>query len=180
MSQLSVPVSEDDHIEGPMNAPMTLVEYGDFECPYCAEVFPVIKGVQEKMGENLRFVFRHFPLTRLHPHAEHAAEISEAANTIDRFWDMHDMLFKNQSALDDAHLMIDARAVGLDDESARLAFAGGYADHIKRDFRSGVRSGVNGTPCLFVNGQRYDGPRNVDTIVAALKTISPNPSELDA
>ena len=121
MSQLWVPVSDDDHIEGPSDAPMTLVEYGDFECPYCADAYPVIKALQDTMGQDLRFVFRHFPLTRLHPHAEHAAEISEAADSIDRFWDMHDILFENQAALDDNHLLIDARAVGLDDEVARLA-----------------------------------------------------------
>ncbi len=180
MSQLWVPVSEGDHIEGPLDAPMTLVEYGDFECPYCADVYPVIKALQDSMGQDLRFVYRHFPLTRAHPHAEHAAEISEAADSIDRFWDMHDILFENQTALDDNHLLIDARAVGLDDEAARLALQGGYADRIKRDFRGGVRSGVRGTPCLFVNGQLYNGPRDVESIAAALEDTMPDISELDA
>ncbi|RUP10391.1 MAG: DsbA family protein [Hyphomicrobium sp.] len=180
MSQLWMPVSDADHIEGRRNAPMTLLEYGDFECPYCAETYPVIKAVQDTIGLDMRFVFRHFPLTRLHPHAEHAAEISEAANTIDRFWEMHDILFENQTALDDTHLLIEARAVGLDDETARMAFEGRYADHIKKDFRGGVRSGVNGTPCLFVNGQRFDGPRDVEAIVAALEATISDTSKFDA
>jgi protein-disulfide isomerase len=179
MGQLSVPVSNEDHIEGRPNAPMTLVEYGDFECPYCGEACPVIKAVQESMGDDLRFVFRHFPLTRIHPHAEHAAEISEAAGEIDRFWEMHDILFENQMALDDDDLLVDARAVGLSPRAAEQALAGRYADHIMRDFRGGVRSGVNGTPSLFVNGQRFDGPRDVEIIVAALEATVPDRSGLD-
>jgi protein-disulfide isomerase len=180
MGELWIPVSEDDHIEGPANAPITLVEYGDFECPLCGDAFPVIKAVQQKMGPRLRFVFRHFPLARIHPHAEHAAEMAEAANTIDRFWEMHDILYENQMALEDTDLLADARVLGLGDEIARLAFEGRFADHIKKDFRGGVRSGVNGTPCLFVNGHRYDGPRDVETIVAALEDTIPDRSELDA
>jgi len=180
MSHLSVPISREDHIEGPANAPMTLVEYGDFECSYCGETYPVIKAVQETMGPRLRFVFRHFPLARLHPHAVHAAEIAEAAGEIDRFWQMHDILFQNQTALDDADLLADAKAVGLTLDAVKRALAGRYADHLKRDFRGGVRSGVNGTPCLFVNGTRFDGPRDVETIVAALEATGPNRSGLDS
>ena len=158
---------------------MTLVEYGDFECPYCGDTYSVIKAVQEAMGDELRFVYRHFPLIRLHPHALHAAEIAEAAGAIDRFWEMHDILFENQRALDDDDLLVDANALGLGQDAVQRAFAGRYADHIKRDFRGGVRSGVNGTPCLFVNGQRFDGPRDVETIVAALEATASRSSGLD-
>ena len=179
MGQLSVPVSGEDHIEGSPNAPMTLVEYGDFECPYCGDAYSVIKGVQEAMGDELRFVYRHFPLIRIHPHALHAAEISEAAGAIDRFWEMHDILFENQKALADDDLLVDASAIGLSDSAVQQAFAGRFADHIKRDFRGGVRSGVNGTPCLFVNGQRFDGPRDVEAIVAALEATASGRFGLD-
>lgn len=169
MSHLTVPVGDNDHVEGPAKAPVTLVEYGDFECPYCGDAYSVIKAVQEAMGPSLRFVFRHFPLTQAHIHAAHAAEISEAAATVDRFWQMHDILFENQLALEDEDLLAYGASVGLDDEAARQAFDGRYDDHIKKDFRGGIRSGVNGTPYLFVNGQRYDGPRDVKSIVVALE-----------
>jgi protein-disulfide isomerase len=170
MSQLTVPVGDSDHVEGPADAPVTLVEYGDFQCPYCGDAHPVIKAVQAAMGERLRFVFRHFPLTKAHAHAQHAAEIAEAAATVDRFWWMHDLLFEHQLALEDENLVSYAESVGLDAEAAHQAFNGRYDEHIKKDFRGGIRSGVNGTPCFFINGQRYDGPRDVDAIVAALET----------
>ncbi len=169
MSHLTVPVGESDHVEGPANAPVTLVEYGDFECPYCGDAYPIIKAVQKAIGHRLRFVFRQFPLTEAHAHALHAAEISEAAATIGRFWKMHDILYENQLALEDRDLLSYAKSAGLDDEAASQAFDGRYDDHIKKDFRGGIRSGVNGTPCLFINGQRYDGPRDVENIVAALE-----------
>src|SRR5262249_40759922 len=103
-ARLTQPVSERDHIQGPDSAPVTLVEYGDYECPYCGQAYPIVKEVQQRLGDRLRFVFRNFPLTNAHPHAEHAAEAAEAAGAQGQFWEMHDSLYEHQSALDDAHL----------------------------------------------------------------------------
>src|SRR5437868_4662937 len=105
MSQLKPPIGPADHAQGPRDAPVTLVEYGDFQCPYCGQAHPEIQAVQQAMGDALCFVFRHFPLSQAHPHAERAAEFAEAAATIDRFWEMHDLLFENQDALDDRSLV---------------------------------------------------------------------------
>src|SRR5271155_1741729 len=96
--KLTLPVSAQDHIRGPADAPVTLVEYGDYQCPYCGEANPIVEEVQRELGTNLRFVFRNFPLTEIHPHAEHAAEIAEAAATHNRFWEMHDLLYSHQDA----------------------------------------------------------------------------------
>jgi formate-nitrite transporter family protein len=157
-ARLAVPVSDRDHSLGPAGAPVTLVEYGDFECPYCGRAYPVVEGVRRRMGDNLRFVFRHFPLSEAHPHAQHAAEAAEAAGAQGRFWEMHDVLFHNQRALEDADLLIHAENIGIDAQRvARELAAGTYTKKVRDDFRGGVRSGVNGTPTFFVNGVRYDG-----------------------
>jgi len=160
VAELTPSVSERDHATGPADAPVTLVEYGDFECPYCGMAAPIIKAAQRKLGPRLRFVYRHFPLSGPHPHARHAAEAAEAAAAQggeDAFWAMHDALFANQHALDDASLARLAAGLGLDGErvAADLA-ADRYAARVREDFRSGVRSGVNGTPTFYVNGVRYD------------------------
>jgi protein-disulfide isomerase len=148
-----------DHVAGPDDAPVTLVEYGDFECPYCGMAYPIVKSIQRQMGNRLRLVFRHFPLSESHPHAEHAAEAAEAAATQGKFWGMHDMLYEHQDRLGDRDLVRYAEALGLDAASVAQALeAGTFAERVRKDFRSGVRSGVNGTPTFFINGQRYDGP----------------------
>src|SRR6476646_7201477 len=113
-SLLTLPVSERDHIQGPADAPVTLVEYGDYECPHCGRAYPVVKAIQRHFGRRLRFVFRNFPLAEAHPHAAHAAEAAEAAAAQGRFWEMHDSLFEHQQALDDRHLVEYAGALGLD------------------------------------------------------------------
>ena len=157
-AQLIPPVGPDDHTAGPDDAPVTLVEYGDFECPHCGMAFPVVQAVQRKLGDRLRLVYRHFPLKEAHPHAQHAAEASEAAAAQGKFWEMHDVLFERQHALGDDDLVRYARDLGLD--AARVAREleeGTHARSVRDDFRSGVRSGVNGTPTFFVNGERYDG-----------------------
>jgi protein-disulfide isomerase len=169
MTQLKPPVGPADHVEGPLDAGIVLVEYGDFECPYCGEAYPELKAVQETMGDSLCFAFRHFPLSNVHPHAERAAEFAEAAATIDRFWEMHDLLYENQQALDDRSLAGYATQLGLDKALIESALRGDFAERIRRDFTSGVRSGVNGTPCLFINGQRYDGPRDTDSLLELFK-----------
>src|SRR6059058_4798396 len=111
--QLTPSVYEHDHAQGPATAPVTLVEYGDYECPYCGAAYPMVKEVQARLGDRLRFAYRHFPLSQAHPHAEHAAEAAEAAGAQGRFWEMHDTLFEHQRALDDAHLRLYAESLGL-------------------------------------------------------------------
>jgi len=170
-AELTVPVSEDrDHIQGPADAAVTLVEYGDYECPYCGAAYPIIKEVQARMGERLRFVFRNFPISTSHPHAEQAAEAAEAAATRGRFWEMHDLLYENQKRLRDEDLRGYAEKLGLDVES----FAKELAEHVHaarvhEDFMSGVRSGVNGTPTFYIDGARHDDAYDVETLVAALE-----------
>ena len=115
-ARLTQPVSERDHVQGPPTAPVTLVEYGDYECPYCGAAYPIVKEVKRRLGDRLRFVFRNFPLGNMHPHAEHAAEAAEAAAAQGKFWEMHDELYEHQRALDDAQLEGYAGAVGLDVE----------------------------------------------------------------
>jgi protein-disulfide isomerase len=137
---------------------VTLVEYGDFECPHCGRAHPIVQGIRRYMGEHLRFVYRHFPLVEMHPHAEHAAEAAEAAGAQGRFWEMHDMLFRNQHALEDEDLVLYAARIGVDAQRvARELAAGTYARKVRDDFRGGIRSGVNGTPTFFINGARFDG-----------------------
>jgi len=171
---LSPPVSERDHTSGPASAPVTLVEYGDYECPYCGQAYPIVKAAQRKLGKRLRFVFRNFPLSEAHPHARHAAEAAEAAADQGKFWEMHDALFENQNALEDDQLVTTARRLGLDAERIAAALeAGTHAQRVREDFRSGVRSGVNGTPTFFINGRRYDGPwADERTFIGALENAA--------
>jgi len=167
--QLTVRVSPRDHIQGDPHAPMNLVEYGDYECPYCGAAQPIIKAVQRGLGDNLVFAYRHFPLANVHPHAQRAAESAEAASSQGKFWEMHDVLFENQDALEDQDLMEYAAVVGLDVERfMRELEQGIHTGRVREDFKSGVRSGVNGTPALFVNGNRYDGPRDVNSLLYVL------------
>jgi protein-disulfide isomerase len=167
---LVLPVDPDrDHIQGPADAPVTLVEYGDYECPYCGAASPIIKQVQARMGERLRFVFRNFPITTSHPHAERAAEAAEAAAAQGRFWEMHDLLYENQQHLEDPDLRGYAERLGLDVERFDKELAEhAHADRVHKDFMSGVRSGVNGTPTFYVNGERHDDSYDLDTMLAAL------------
>jgi protein-disulfide isomerase len=168
---LTVPVSEDrDHIQGPADAPVTLVEYGDYECPYCGAAYPIVKEVQARMGERLRFVFRNFPITTSHPHAEQAAEAAEAAASQDRFWQMHDLLYENQRRLSDQDLRAYAEELGLDVGLFEKELAEHvHAARVHEDFMSGVRSGVNGTPTFYINGARYDDSYDLETLLAALE-----------
>ena len=169
-ASLTPAVGANDHAAGPADAPVTLVEYGDFECPYCGQAYPIVKALQERLGSRLRFVFRNFPLSESHPHAEHAAEAAEAAGAQGRFWEMHDLLYENQRALRDPALIGYATALGLDAERlARELDEGTWAARVQADFRGGVRSGVNGTPTFFINGERYDGSwADLDGFASAL------------
>jgi protein-disulfide isomerase len=170
---LTPPVSERDHVIGTRTAPVTLVEYGDYECPYCGAAHPVVKEVRRRLGSGLRFAFRHFPLTRVHPHAEHAAEAAEAAGAQGKFWPMHDLLFEHQNALDDEDLLVYAASLGLDlDRFASELELGVHAPRVREDFLSGVRSGVNGTPTFFINGRRHEGASDVQTLLAAIAAVA--------
>jgi protein-disulfide isomerase len=153
-----------------VDAPVTLVEYGDFQCPYCGRAYPIVKEVQSRLGDRLRFVFRNFPITTSHPNAEHAAEAAEAAGAQGRFWEMHDHLFENQKRLRDKDLHRYAEELGLDVTRFDQEMADHvYADRVHEDFMGGVRSGVNGTPTFYINGARHDGSYQVDDLVAALE-----------
>jgi protein-disulfide isomerase len=155
---LTPPVGERDHAAGSVDAPVTLVEYGDYECPYCGMAHPIVQKLQSALGKQLRFIFRNFPLNEAHPHARIAAQAAEAAGAQGKFWEMHDMLFEHQDALDRDDIVGYAKSIGVD--ATRLASeldSAMYEKHVREDFRSGVKSGVNGTPSFFINGERYDG-----------------------
>jgi protein-disulfide isomerase len=168
---LTMAVAEDhDHIQGPPDAAVTLVQYGDYECPYCGEAYPIVKEVQARMGERLRFVIRNFPITTAHPHAEQAAEAAEAAAAQGRFWEMHDTLYENQRRLRDEDLHAYAERLGLDVELFDKEMAEHvHAERVHEDFISGVRSGVNGTPTFYINGARHDDSYESETLFAALE-----------
>ena len=172
-SRLRLPVSDRDHRQGPDNAPLTLVEYGDYECPFCGEAFPIIKHVQEELGDALQFVFRNFPLTSAHPHAQQAAEAAESAGAQGKFWEMHDAIYENQYDLTTDGLIRIAAGVGVDEAALlRDLSSGKFEDRVYEDFMSGVRSGVNGTPAFFINGVRYDGSWDHDSLVAVLRAVA--------
>lgn len=172
-ARLTVPVSSRDHMQGPTTAPVTLVEYGDFECPYCGKAHPIVKALQRAVGNEMRFVYRHFPLSSVHPHAERAAQAAEAAGAQGKFWEMHDTLFEHQGTLADADLNRFAGRLGLDMERwSREMGARLYAPRVREDFLSGVRSGVNGTPTFFINGVRHDGSYDIQTLQLAIQAAA--------
>jgi protein-disulfide isomerase len=174
VAQLALPVGERDHVQGSPNAPVTLVEYGDYECPYCRAAVPIVQELQRLLGDQLRFVFRHFPLTRLHPHAQHAAEAAEAAAAQGMFFETHAALFEHQEALDDDHLVQYAADLHLDTARIRRELgAQSHAGRVREDFESGLRSGVRGTPTFYLDGDRYDGLVGVRQILAAIQEAHP-------
>lgn len=169
--RLTVPVSERDHVLGSATAPVTLVEYGDYECPFCGAAHKSVEQVLQVMGNDLRFAFRHFPLSQIHPHAYQAAEAAEAAGAQGRFWELHDLMFENQDRLGLRDLIGYAGALGLDLERFVTDLRGhAHAGRLREDFLSGVRSGVNGTPTFFVNGLRHDGGYDVEVLLEALRS----------
>jgi len=169
--RLTVPVTtERDHTQGPPNALLTLVEYGDYQCPFCGAAYPEVKRVQEKLGPRLRFVFRNFPITSLHEFAEQAAETAEAASAQGKFWEMHDFLYEHQDILgDEDKILAGAKKFQLDTlKLAREVTQHTYLNRIKQDFSGGVRSGVNGTPTFYVNEIRYNGSSEANELLAFL------------
>jgi protein-disulfide isomerase len=174
MSRLMVPVGPRDHFEGPADAPVTLLEYGDFECPGCGAAHPIVKELQRQLGSKLRLVFRHFPLTTMHAHAQIAGEAAEAAGTQGRFWPMHDLLFEHQDALRDTDLLEYGTALGLDVETFAAELQRHvHAPRVRDDFLSGVRSGVNGTPTFYVNGRRHDGAADLRSLSSSIEQALP-------
>ena len=173
-TQLSFPVSESrDHIQGSATAAVTLVEYGDFECPYCAQAYLIIKEVQERLGNKVRFVFRSFPLTKLRPHAYQSALAVETAAAQGRFWEMYDFLFKHGQSLTDDNLRQSAAKLGLNINKFELEFRDRtYSRHVDEDLQSGEESGVTKTPTFFINGDRYDDSWDLDSLLSALDEAS--------
>jgi protein-disulfide isomerase len=170
MTALNRAVDGKDWTRGPADAPVTLLEYADFECPFCGEAFWELKRLEQAAGDRMRFVFRHFPLSQAHPHARLAAEAAEAAGAQGQFWEMHDTLFSNQRALELSDLLAYADEIGLD----RRRFTRDLQEHrfspkVRRDFMEGVRSGVNGTPTIFIDGQRWDGPYTAAALLDAIR-----------
>lgn len=171
---LDAPVSSRDHVRGPRSAVMSIVEYGDFECPYCRAATTIVNGLLETLGDQLSFTFRHFPMREVHPHAQHAAEVAEAAAAQGHFWDMHDRLFAGLAELDAASLIryareLDLDADGLVDELADHT----YAARVEEDRQSGVASGVTSTPTFFIDGMRYDGSVSLPKMLATIRELHP-------
>ena len=170
--RLVVPVDPGrDHIQGDPKALLTLVEYGDYQCPFCGAAYPEVKKVQKDLGSKLRFVFRNFPLTNVHEFAQVAAETAEAASVQGKFWEMHDFLYEHQRTLGDHSVALGyAKKLGLDTQKFdREISQHVYEKRIKDDFMGGVRSGVNGTPTFYANGVRHDGPAEAEAIIESLK-----------
>src|SRR3989442_2297075 len=166
---LALPVGKRDHIQGSSSAVVTLVEYGDYQCPFCGDAYPIIKKLQKNFGDQLRFAFRNFPLTRIHAFAQRAAEAAEAAGGQGKFWEMHDYLFEHQEALDAADLVNAASILDLDTARFNREVADHvYADRVKADIQSGIDSGVGGTPTIFVNGVRNDDDDEFETLKAKI------------
>lgn len=169
--KLRQPVDEHDHARGAVDAPVTLVQYGDFECPYCGDLYPVIRRIENRLGKRIRLVFRHFPLTHLHPHAQLAAEATEAAAAQDPqlFWQMHDLLYNNQDALTQTDLETYAEQLGLDMKRFKHDLNNHtYKDKVLEDVRVGNESGVSGTPTFFINDERYDGALTFDALLTVI------------
>lgn len=166
---LTPSVNSKDHIQGNTNAPIVLVEYGDYQCPYCADFYYTMKKIQEKMGNKLAFVFRNFPLD-MHPNALHAAVAAEIMAKHGKFWQMHDMLYENQDHLGDNYLLEYARKLGVSENEFKRDFNNEeFLDTVQENIDSGLKSGVNGTPSIFINGQRYEGENSYESLMAFLK-----------
>ena len=169
MATLKVPITAEDHTQGPEDAEATLVEYGDYECPHCGRAYPIVQQVQKHFGKRLRLVFRNFPLSEMHPHAEAAAEVAEFAGAQGKFWEMHDRLFENQARLGQALFLDLGEKLELSTTALRQALEEATLEaRVRADFKGGVRSGVNGTPTFFINGHRHDGSFEFETLVSAI------------
>jgi protein-disulfide isomerase len=172
-TSLAVPVAETDHALGPADAPVTLVEYGDYECPYCAAAHPIVKRLRATLGERLRFVFRNFPLNNVHAHAGVAAQAAEAAAAQGKFWPIHDLLYAHQATLADHAMDEFALKVGLEIYQFNADLSSSrFAKRVRADFEGGQQSGVTGTPTFFINGTRYTGPKELEPLLAAIEAAA--------
>jgi protein-disulfide isomerase len=168
-TRLLIPIHDEDHVQGPEAASYTLVEYGDYECPACGQLFDIIRDLQSTLGDQLRIVYRHYPLSGIHPRAQEAAEAAEAASQQGRFWEMHDLLFHNQNTLQRKNLIAYAENLTLDLDRFRSELKKRvYEDRVREDFRRGVQNGVYKTPGLFLNGVRHDAAWDRDTLLRVL------------
>lgn len=155
---LAYPVSDQDHVWGSPEAVIELVEYGDFQCPHCGRAYPILKELKETMKDSVKFVFRNFPLSKIHPQAKSAAVAAEAAGLQKKFWEMHDQLFEHQAQLNNNALLDYASRIEVDkDKFSHDLLDDGLQQKVDSDFMGGLRSGVNGTPTFFINGERYEG-----------------------
>ncbi|WP_434980225.1 DsbA family protein [Daejeonia sp. YH14] len=171
MSTLHPSVNKNDHFLGdPEKAKVVLTEYGDYQCPSCGEAYPIVKNLQEYFGEDLLFVFRNFPLTEIHPNAFHAALAAEAAGKQNKFWEMHDILYENQSRLDLEALEYYAEEIGLNINAFRRYLRSKtLQDKVENDIESGLRSGVNGTPSFYINNEKYNEDWSEDFLKQVLQ-----------
>jgi protein-disulfide isomerase len=173
MSRLLIVVNENDHIQGDLAAECSLVEYGDYQCPHCRIAYPIVKKLQEHFAKRLSLVFRNFPLSQMHPWAQPAAEVAEFAGAHGKFWEMHDLLFENQQNLGNALFLELIESLDLSPTDLQTALAEQiYRARVRADFTGGVRSGVNGTPTFFVNGQRHDGTYDFESLSEAIEQVT--------
>ena len=172
MSHLRNPVSANDHQQGAAHPVVQIVEYGDYQCPYCGDAYPTVKALTQRHGDRVSVVFRNFPLVEAHPEARNAAVVAEFAATHGQFWAAHDALYDNQNALGPELYAGIARALGLDVAELQRAFdQGTYDARIQQDLEGGIRSGVNGTPCFFINGERYDVTGGFNTLADVVESL---------
>ncbi len=168
LTRLAVPVGPEDHVRGNPDAPVTLVEYGDFECPYCALAYPTVKALEAKYGERLRVVFRSFPLQQ-HPHAGPAAEAAEFAADHGEFWALHDALYERDFPLDQPHVLKAAAKLGLDADALGVALRDGtYRPIIEEVKEGGEDSGIPGTPAFFLNDVLFEEEPTPANLSAAI------------
>ena len=174
---LTPPLDDLDHVRGPSVAPLELVMYGDVQCPYCTAAQSIVRRVRERLDGRLRFVFRHLPLTEIHPDAQRAAEASEAAAAQGSFWEMHDALYANRGRFSEDDLVRLARRIGLDADRFRAELSDGtHAARVARDADAAHAAGLSGTPTFFVNGERHTGEYDAGSLVKALAFTSDSPT----
>lgn len=170
MAKLTPPVNKNDHVLGSPHAAILLVEYGDYQCPHCVAAHPIVKKIQKKLDNNLGFVFRNFPLSNIHVWAIPAAKAAEAAGRQNKFWQMHDMIFEHQILPGEHAFLKFAEELGLNSIQFKRDFADkSLLEKIESDFESGIRSGVNGTPSFFINGNKYNGGYDFDSLYWAIE-----------
>lgn len=170
IARLAAPVDEQDHARGQDSAPVTVVEYADFACPHSGQLYHVLRQLQDNLGDTFRLVYRHFPITQVRPDALPAALAGEAASLQGRFWEMHDLLFERQDDLEPEYLIVYAQVLGLDVEHFILDMTSDRtAAAVRADFVSGIHSGVDGTPTLFINDRRYEAPYDYVALKSAIE-----------